>query len=148
MLWAYTAYSQFLIIWSGDLSEEIPWYLNRAQHGWQYVIGGLAIFHFFFPFFFLLFRSNKESPFRLRLISTVLFALHAVDIFWLIGPSLGYSTPIPHLLDFAALAGIGGLAISSYVYFLRRYPLYTANDPAVIELIGARTIDQHSAEGI
>src|SRR5690606_25019109 len=54
MLWAYTVYSQFLIIWSGDLSEEIPWYLDRSRSGWQYVVGLLAVFHFFLPFFVLL----------------------------------------------------------------------------------------------
>src|SRR5690606_10261117 len=49
MLWAYTSYSQFLIIWSGDLSEEIPWYLARSRSGWQFVVGFLAVFHFFLP---------------------------------------------------------------------------------------------------
>ena len=134
MLWAYTTYSQFLIIWSGDLSEEITWYLDRTVNGWQFVVGFLALFHFFFPFFVLLFRSNKESTTRLRMISALIFVVHVVDLFWLLGPSLGYESPVPHLLDFAALLGLGGLWVATYVFFLRRRPLVVRNEPALIDL--------------
>src|SRR5262249_49381825 len=47
MLWAYLAFSQFLIIWSGNLPEEIQWYLSRMRHGWQWVAAALVVFHFF-----------------------------------------------------------------------------------------------------
>ncbi|WP_152050578.1 hypothetical protein [Tautonia marina] len=134
MLWAYTSYSQFLIVWSGDLSEEIPWYLQRSQHGWQYVVGFLAIFHFFLPFFVLLFRSNKEKATRLRAIASFIFVIHLVDLYWLLGPSLGYQSPVPHLLDLAAILGLGGLWLASFVYFLNSRPLLANHDPGLVEL--------------
>lgn len=134
MLWAYTSYSQFLIVWSGDLSEEIPWYLQRSQHGWQYVVGFLAIFHFFLPFFVLLFRSNKENATRLRAIASFIFVIHLVDLYWLLGPSLGYQSPLPHLLDLAAILGLGGLWLAAFVYFLNSRPLLANHDPALVEL--------------
>ncbi|MEW4567131.1 hypothetical protein AB1L88_04625 [Tautonia sp. JC769] len=134
MLWAYTSYSQFLIVWSGDLSEEIPWYLRRSEGGWQYVVGFLAVFHFFLPFFVLLFRSNKENPVRLRAIASFIFVIHMVDLFWLLGPSLGYRSPVPHLFDLAAILGLGGLWLAAFVFFLNARPLLANHDPALVEL--------------
>ncbi|QDV37101.1 YfhO family protein [Tautonia plasticadhaerens] len=134
MLWAYTSYSQFLIIWSGDLSEEIPWYLDRSAHGWQYVVGFLAIFHFFLPFTVLLFRANKESTSRLRAISALILGAHVVDVFWLLAPSLGYDRPVPHLLDLAAMIGVGGLWLAAYLFVLKSRPLVVRHDPGLIEL--------------
>ena len=61
MLWAYMSFSQYLIIWSGNLPEEIPWYLRRTRGGWQWVALVLIVFHFFLPFFVLLFRENKRQ---------------------------------------------------------------------------------------
>src|SRR6185295_2076224 len=60
MLWAYLSFSQYLIIWSGNLPEEIPWYLRRSSGGWQWIAVGLALFHFAIPFFLLLIRRNKR----------------------------------------------------------------------------------------
>ncbi|WP_169980294.1 hypothetical protein [Tautonia rosea] len=134
MLWAYTSYSQFLIVWSGDLSEEIPWYLQRSRFGWQYVVGFLAIFHFFLPFFVLLFRSNKESSTRLRAIAAFIFVIHLVDLYWLLAPSLGYQRPIPHLFDIAAILGLGGLWLAAFTFFLNSRPLLANHDPALVEL--------------
>ena len=61
MLWAYMSFAQYLIIWAGNLPEEIPWYLRRTRGGWQWVALGLALFHFFLPFFVLLFRETKRQ---------------------------------------------------------------------------------------
>ena len=59
MLWAYMSFCQFLIIWSGNLTEEIPWYLRRTSGGWQWVALALIVFNFFLPFFVLLFRDEQ-----------------------------------------------------------------------------------------
>lgn len=134
MLWAYTSYSQFLIIWSGDLSEEIPWYLDRSANGWQFVVGFLAIFHFFLPFTVLLFRANKESTSRLRAISAVILVAHVVDLYWLLAPSLGYERPVPHLLDLAAMLGVGGLWLAAYTFVLKSRPLVVRHDPNLVDL--------------
>ncbi|RUL89574.1 hypothetical protein [Tautonia sociabilis] len=137
MLWAYTTYSQFLIIWSGDLSEEIPWYLERSAHGWQYVAAFLVIFHFFLPFLVLLFRANKENTSRLRTISAVILGVHVVDVYWLLAPSLGYDSPVPHLFDLPALIGVGGLWVAAYCFFLNARPILAKNEPKLVELLAS-----------
>ena len=134
MLWAYTSYSQFLIIWSGDLTEENPWYLARSAGAWKVIVAILIAFHFFFPFIVLLFRSNKEKPTRLRAISIAILVVHVVDIYWLTAPSLGYASPTPSLLDFAGFLGVGGLWVAAYAFFLKGRPLVARNDPALVEL--------------
>ncbi len=136
MLWAYVAYSQFLIIWSGDLTEENPFYILRTTGGWTYLTIFLAIFHFFFPFLVLLFRSNKEKTARLRLITGWIFVVHAIDLFWLAAPSMaGYDHPIPKLSDFGAFAAIGGLWVAAFAWFFGQGPLLPKNDPDLVAVL-------------
>ena len=77
MLWAYMSFSQFLIIWSGNLTEEIPWYLRRTRGGWQWVALALIVFHFFLPFFVLLFRESKrQSASRCCEVALLILVMH------------------------------------------------------------------------
>ena len=62
MLWAYMSFCQYLIVWSGNLKEEIPWYLKRTRGGWEWFALGLIACQFFMPFFLLLVRENKRHP--------------------------------------------------------------------------------------
>ena len=64
MLWAYFAFSQYLIIWSGNLPEEIGWYIG-THGGWGAIIVTIGILHFAAPFLFLLSRSIKRNPRKL-----------------------------------------------------------------------------------
>ena len=61
MLWAYVNFSQLLIVWSGNLPEEIPWYIQRLHGGWQWLALGLVVFHFAMPFLMLLSRDVKRN---------------------------------------------------------------------------------------
>ena len=64
MLWAYMRFSQFLIIWSGNIAEETPLLHDRTQTGWKYVALFLVVFHFFVPFVLLLWRRTKRDAAR------------------------------------------------------------------------------------
>ena len=97
MLWAYMAFSQFLIIWAGNLVEEIPWYLRRLRAGWQYVALALIVFHFFVPFVALFFLETKRSVERLVVVAGLVIAMHLVDLTWLILPGTAASARSGHL---------------------------------------------------
>src|SRR5436190_15588240 len=84
MMWAYLAYSQLIVIWSGDLPHEITWYLHRIADGWRWIGIVLLLFHFFGPFFLLLFRQTKRNPQTLIAIAAVIFGTHIVDVWWLV----------------------------------------------------------------
>jgi hypothetical protein len=140
MLWAYMSFCQFLIIWAGNLSEEIPWYVRRTRGGWQWVALALIVFHFFLPFFVLLMRGNKREPkFLLRLALWILF-MHWVDLIWLVAPaSTDPASPgIPWAelpLSAVALIGIGGISTSVFISQLKRRPLVPLNDPTLVEAL-------------
>jgi hypothetical protein len=128
MLWAYLAFSQYLIIWSGNLPEEIPWYLRRSTGGWQWVAGALAVFHFAVPFLLLLMRRNKR---RLQVMGTIavsVVAMRAVDLLWLVAPAHEKEMRI-HWLDAGALLGIGGLFMALFSRQLRKKSLLPLGDP-------------------
>ncbi|MCI0354397.1 MAG: hypothetical protein L0099_05055, partial [Acidobacteria bacterium] len=133
MLWAYFAFSQFLIIWSGNLPEEIPWYLHRLHGGWQFVALGLVIFHFALPFALLLSRDLKRQARRLGAIAVVVLAMRLVDMFWMVAPNFpqaqhGLSV---HWLDLVAPIGIGGIWMAAFMHQLRRRPLLPLCDPGL-----------------
>jgi hypothetical protein len=114
MLWAYVSFSQYLIIWSGNLPEEITWYVNRSGQGWQWVAIGLILFHFAVPFVLLLIRRNKQQP---RILARI-----AV---WLL-PSLRV-----HWMDPVVLIGLGGIWIAAFLWQLKKRPLLARHDPSL-----------------
>ncbi len=129
MLWAYMAFSQLLVIWSGDLPHEISWYLHRIAGGWRYVLVFLVLFHFFGPFFLLLSRQMKQTRRALAAIAGTMFIAHVVDVWWMVTPSF-----YPHglhvsWLDFAAFFGVGGVWLFVFNWNLVRQPLVPMNDP-------------------
>jgi hypothetical protein len=119
MLWAYLSFSQLLIIWSGNLPEEIHWYLNRLDHGWQWVALTLLIFHFLAPFFLLLSRFRKQQVQWLARIAGLILVMRVLDTFWIITPAFHEPSAGVHLLDVFALVGIGGIWMAVYAGALR-----------------------------
>jgi len=127
MLWAYFAFSQFLIIWSGNLPEEITWYIRRIHGGWGAVIITIGILHFAAPFLFLLSRGIKRNPGKLVLIATLVLVMRSVDLLWMLAPAFEHRMWI--LMDVAALIGFGGLWLALFTWQLGKRPLIPINDP-------------------
>ena len=86
MLWAYLSFSQFLIIWSGNLPEEIPWYIERMRGGWGVVAIALVIGHFALPFLLLLSRDLKRTASGCARVAIFIIVMRLVDIIWLVAP--------------------------------------------------------------
>jgi hypothetical protein len=129
MLWAYIAFSQLLVIWSGDLPHEISWYLHRIAGGWRWVMVFLVLFHFFGPFFLLLSRQLKRSRRSLTAIAALMFLAHVVDVWWMIAPSFYPGGIYVSWLDAAALFGVGGVWLWLFLHNLERKELIPLNDP-------------------
>jgi hypothetical protein len=131
MLWAYFSLSQFLIVWSGNLPEEIPWYLRRLDHGWQWLALFLVIFHFALPFVVLLSRDLKRRARTLAGVALALLLARFLDVFWLVTPALRAGPPTLGWLDLAALTGVGGLWLGVYLRLLAQAPVVPLNDPGL-----------------
>lgn len=129
MLWAYLAFSQFLIIWTGDLLDEIPWYVSRAGHGWAVLGVVLIVFYFAVPFFLLLLRDVKRRTQTLARLCIVLLILNFADLFWMIVPSFHPNGPRFYLLDLILPLGIGGIWLAFYLWTLNSHPFLPARDP-------------------
>ncbi len=132
ILWAYLAYSQYVIIWMGNQPDEIPWYLRRGQGPWAMVALFLIVFHFGLPLVLLLNRPVKRS---MRLISGLaagLFVMAVIDIWWLVAPAYS-SVPSFHWSDWTAMIGIGGLWIWRFNANLKSRSLLPLNDPRFLE---------------
>jgi hypothetical protein len=134
MLWAYLSFSQFLIIWAGNLQREIPWYAVRATGHWAGIALFLIIFHFAVPFFLLLMRAVKRNVPYLGVIAITLLVVSLVDVFWLVTPAFNQDRPNPHWMDLLATFGIGGIWVAAYLTQLKARPLLPLHDPQYQEV--------------
>jgi hypothetical protein len=133
MIWAYLSFSQLLIIWSGNLPEEIGWYLRRSVGGWKVVGYGLLALGFALPFAALLSRRLKRTGARLALVALWVIAVRFLDLYWIVVPSFDASA-LPHWLDFVTVAGIGGVWLWFFVGQLVRHPVLPLRDPSLPEV--------------
>ncbi len=147
MLWAYFSFSQFLIIWSANLPEEIPWYLKRMGGGWGYVGLGLIFLHFALPFVLLLSRDLKRNGRTLIAVALAVIVMRLVDLFWLIGP-LGHNDPAEaghyvgqpailhlHWLDAVAPIAVGGIWVAIFLWQLQTRSLLPLGEPYLAEAL-------------
>src|SRR5215469_1625206 len=140
MLNIYLAFGQFLIIWSGNLPEEINWYLDRIRRGWGVIITMDFIFHCVIPFSMLLSRDIKRNKKRLvRLCMWMIFA-RCWDMFWLIEPNFRDAARNLHfswgILEYVAVPV--ALVCFWLAYFfteLKKRPLVQVNDPHTAEIL-------------
>jgi len=135
MVWAYFNFSQYLIIWSGNIPEETKWYIPRVQGTWGAIGVILIIFHFAFPFLVLLSCDIKRNAKWLSLLAMFILVMRLIDMYYLIGPSPtieshGHEVPF-HLswMDFVAPIAVGGIWLWWFFGELMKYPLVPINDP-------------------
>jgi len=123
MFWAYLDFSQFLIVWSGNLPEEVVWYSVRLTGGWLVVAGIVLVFHFIVPWTLLLFRRLKKNIRVLALLCFWMLAMRLVDLFWTVAPSLLETRFAIHWLDIVAPVAVGGLWLGFFARQLKSRPL-------------------------
>lgn len=141
ILWSYMAFMQYLIIWSGNIPEEVLWYMHRLEGGWQWVALFLLLFHFVFPFAMLLVRGIRLRLDRLVYIAWLVLVANFVHLFWLIAPTFHHDGFYLHWLDLAAPLAIGGLWIAIFIWLLGRRPLLPTHD-RVLEGIREHGMEQ------
>jgi hypothetical protein len=134
LLSAYFSFSQYLIIWAGNLPHEVTWYLARGTQGWEWVALFLVIFHFVMPFLILLPRRVKLSTTLLAVVAALLLFMRLVDVFWYILPTF-YPAFQVHWLDLVAPLAIGGLWVASFAWRLKGRPLVPVEDPRLREVV-------------
>ena len=136
MVWAYFNFSQYLIIFSGNLPEETGWFIKRSTGGWGWMAWGLILFHFAVPFLILLMQDLKRKPRRLAAVAIFILFMRIVDMYFLIGPSprigehSGIYTPFTvSWMDIVAPLAVGGIWVWYFLGQLMSRPLVPVMDP-------------------
>ena len=135
MVWAYFSYSQFLITWSGNLPEEIPWYLRRYHGTWKLIGLFLVVFHFVVPFLILLSRSVKRRAKTVGMVALWILAVRMVDLFWLVRPEFPQTGFAVHWLDLTLAVGLGGVWLGAFARQLKMRPLLPLGEPEVRQML-------------
>jgi hypothetical protein len=135
MLWAYMAFSQFLIMYSGNLPEEIPWYMRRQRGVWGWIALALILFHFVLPFLLLLSRDLKQSGGKLLKVALLILFMRYLELSWLIAPASPSRGGLDLWLDLATMAGIGGLWLAFFSRQLKGKPVLPLHDPFLREAL-------------
>src|SRR5439155_7030189 len=140
MVWAYLSFSQFLLIWSGDLPEEVAYYQRRSQGGWEYVAAAVALFQFAAPFVLLLSGQIKRERAALLRVALLILLMRMVDFYWEVvpAPQPGSDTVTAVYFhfswtDIAAPVGIGGVWLWFFLWNLQQRPVIPAYDPHLQE---------------
>jgi hypothetical protein len=129
MLWTYFAFSQFLIIWSGNLPDEIAWYERRLTTGWGAIALVVGAFCFAMPFLMLLSRDGKRSAKYLRTVATIVLAAYALNMVWTIVPAFEPDDFRSRATSICALLSIGGMWLAFYFSHVRRGIIVEATSP-------------------
>lgn len=138
MLWTYFQLSQLIIVWSGDLPEEVTWYLARIEGGWKWISIALIFGHFALPFLLLLSRDLKRDAGKLAGVAGVLLAMRWLDLYWQVAPAFQHGEHAGlqfHWLDLATLLGVGGVWFAFYLWHLGRRPLLPVHEPYLADAL-------------
>lgn len=131
--WAYIAFSQYLLYWYANIPEETVWYMRRQENGWEVVSMILIVGHFVIPFLGLMSRTVKRNSKQLAGWAVYLLVMVWIDLYWLIMPEVSPESPVPSLIDFACLLGVGGLAVLGVLKLAGDYSLIAKKDPRLPE---------------
>ncbi|MCA8981001.1 MAG: quinol:cytochrome C oxidoreductase [Planctomycetes bacterium] len=138
--WGYIAFSQFMLIWYGDIPEETVWFQQRWVGSWKYVSLLLLFGHFLLPFVGLLSRHVKRNRSLLASWAVLLLLMHLVDLYWLIMPTLSPEGASIGLIDFACLSGVGGLFLGGLWRRIDGKPLVPLRDPRLGESLAFQNL--------
>jgi hypothetical protein len=138
--WAYISFSQFFLMWYGNLPEETIWFKARMEGSWLQVSMLLLAGHFLAPFFYLMGRSVKRNGATLAIGGAWLLVMHFVDLYWQVMPTLHPEGFRPSLLDLAALVTVGGCFVAAATWLLRRQALVPVRDPRLAESLAFENV--------
>lgn len=138
--WAYVTFSQYMLIWYGNLPEETFWFHKRFQGSWGAFGPILVIGHFLLPFFTLLPRANKRNLRLLGLLAGWMMLMHYCDLYWQIMPVLHTKGVALHWMDAAAWLAVGSAYGLVFWHGLKEKPLVPVGDPRLEQCLAFHNV--------
>ena len=123
LIWAYFSFSQYLIIYAGNMAEDAAWFVHRTEAGWQHISLSLIVLHFAVPFLVLLSKRTKRSPQTIRKVAIGILVMRLVELFWFTAPNWLHHGVHVHWMDVCAPMLVGGLWL---FWFSKRYQAFVA----------------------
>ena len=136
MLWAYFSFSQYLIIWAGNLPAEIDWYLHRSYTSWRVIAMALIVMHFSLPFVLLLSRRIKRHANLIVKVAAWVLIVRLVDLLWLVAPAFHRDGLAVSWLDATMPVALGGIWLAAFIWQLRGRAILPVHDPEFDETLG------------
>ncbi len=128
LVWAYGTFSQYMLVWAGNLPEEAVYFKKRGEGGWQYLAYFLMAFHWVVPFFCITMRELKTDPLAIRVICVILLCACAADVVWWVIPCVAHPNGGLHVpMGLFAILGVGGVWGLAFARELGRAPILPAN---------------------
>jgi hypothetical protein len=131
--WAYMAFSQYMLIWAGNLPEEVQWIIVRSQGVWRPVGILILVGHFLLPFFLLLPRDVKRSAPALAAVAAWMLVIHYVDVYWVVMPAASQARLGLHWTHLTAFVGVGGVSVACALALFRAARPLPIRDPFLEE---------------
>jgi len=143
--WGYIAFSQYMLIWYGNIPEETGWFFRRgcatqAPNVWSYVILFLLFGHFVVPFVFLLNRDVKRRAGFLAFWAVWLLVLHWIDLYWLVMPEVTTGYLPLGVAEIGCLLGLGAIFVAGLAWWSRGRSLLPLGDPRLGESLAFRNL--------
>ncbi len=135
IFWGYMAFSQYFLIWYGNIPEETIWFLHRWEGSWKIVTLILVFGHFVIPFLIMVTRGAKRNLGALKILAIWLLLMHLVDMYWLVMPTLHKHAVHISWIDFATLIGIGGIFFWVFWNRFMARPVVPVGDPKLKQSI-------------
>ncbi len=129
IFWGYMAFSQYLLIWYGNIPEETVWFLHRWEGSWRTVSLIIVFGHFVIPFFILFPQSTKRNKSVMTVMTIWILVMHWMDIHWIVMPTFHYHGIHLTWMDGATVIGIGGIFLFIFWRFFSSHPLVPVKDP-------------------
>ncbi|MCB8984933.1 MAG: hypothetical protein H6659_13970 [Ardenticatenaceae bacterium] len=138
LFWIYLTFIQYLVIWSGNLPEEITWVIRREQDGWLWVSLIVVLLGFAVPFALLVGSGFEPRTHILRIVTPLIFVTQIVNVYWLVVPAFYPDGWHIHWLQLTAPLALGGLWLGAALHYLRQHPLLPQQDPRLKEIFAER----------
>jgi hypothetical protein len=136
MFFTYLAFSQYLIIWNGNLPETASYYHTRATGGWIWIGLTMVAAQFFIPFLMLINPTTKRYPNKLMVVAAWIFVVRIIDSYWIVLPAFpNRVTPMPAFTDALAFIGLGAIWFAVFASQIKKAPLLPVYDQRLKEAV-------------
>jgi hypothetical protein len=133
VFWAYIAFSQYVLIWYANIPEEVIFFTQRREHGWQFVSYAIIFLHFLIPFFLLLSQAAKRNLTVLLTCAIILLVAHFIDMYWLVVPNFAHDHVPFGWIEIAPTIAVGGLFMLVIAWQFKRRSAIPLRDPLLHE---------------